>query len=60
MKDTLESPKPPTADQIAELADSGADISRFFSNTGWMMPAILPTTAEFRCLLRNEGDDQED
>ena len=34
MKDTLESPKPPTADQIAELADSGADISRFFSNTG--------------------------
>jgi hypothetical protein len=50
---TLESPKPPTADEIAELADSGEDVSRYFTNTGRMMPPILPKTKE-------DGDDQED
>jgi hypothetical protein len=39
---TLDSPKPPTADEIAELADSGEEISCFFSNTGRMMPPIAP------------------
>ena len=41
----LESPKEPTADQIADLADLGEDISRFFTNTGKMMPPIPPANA---------------
>ncbi|MGD0546621.1 MAG: hypothetical protein ABR991_02190 [Terracidiphilus sp.] len=48
-----ESPKPPTADEIAELADQGADISRSFIGKGKMMPPITPETKE-------EGDGQED
>ena len=39
---TPESPKPPTADEIADLADSGEDLSRFFSNAGKMMPPVQP------------------
>lgn len=30
-----------TADEIAELADSGRDISEFFSNQGTMKPPLL-------------------
>ena len=50
---TLESPKPPTADEIADMADRGDNISRFFTGKGKMMPPILPKTKE-------DGDDQED
>lgn len=39
---THESPKPPVADEIAELADRGEGISHFFNRTGKMMPPILP------------------
>ena len=42
MPKTLDSPKPPTADEIADMADRGEDISRFFTNTGKMMPSIPP------------------
>ena len=40
MPKTLDSPKPLTADEIADLADKGEDISRFFTNAGKMMPPI--------------------
>ena len=40
MPEALESPNPPTADEIAELADNGEDISRFFTGKGKMMPSI--------------------
>ena len=46
MPKTLDSPKPTTADQIADLADSGENISRFFTNNGKMMPTI-PSEQEF-------------
>jgi hypothetical protein len=46
MRKTLESSKPGTADEIAGLADSGKDISRFFTNTGKMMQPILPVSAK--------------
>jgi hypothetical protein len=36
-----ESPKPPTADEIAELADRGEDVSRYFSK-GKTMPPVQP------------------
>jgi hypothetical protein len=42
-----------TADEIADLADRGADVSRFFTRKGKMMPPILPSTEE-------EGNGQED
>jgi len=49
MPKTLETPKPPTADEIADMADRGEDISRFFTNTDKMMPPILPEMWTLRC-----------
>jgi hypothetical protein len=48
-----ESRKPPTADEIAEIADKGENISRFFSRKGKMMLPITPAWKE-------EGNGQED
>jgi len=42
MPETPESHKPPTADEIAKLADCGEDVSPFFNRKGKMMPPILP------------------
>ena len=41
MSETQESPQPPAAEEIAELAGQGEDISRFFISKGQMMPPIL-------------------
>jgi hypothetical protein len=46
MPKAIESPQPPTADEIAELADKGEDISRFFTHDGKMMPPIALDTKE--------------
>jgi hypothetical protein len=51
MPKALESPKKLTADEIAELADKGDDISRFFTRKGKMMPPILQA-AKLPCPLR--------
>ena len=40
MPKAIESPKPTTADEIAEFADRGENISRFFTK-GKMMPPIV-------------------
>jgi len=40
MPTTFESKEPPTADEIAEMADRGEDVSRFFTRKGRMMPPI--------------------
>lgn len=53
MPRTHESPNPPTADEIAELADRGEDISCHFTGKGKMVPPIEPKAKE-------EGDGQED
>ena len=45
----LESAKPLTADEIAELADRGEDISGFFTRAGRMMPPIVPEAKEKGC-----------
>jgi hypothetical protein len=59
MPKALESPKKLTADEIAELADKGDDISRFFTRKGKMMPPILQA-AKGSCSLpqdrHNSGD----
>jgi hypothetical protein len=41
MKNTAKSKKPVSADEIAEMADRGEDISRFFTNDGKMMPPLV-------------------
>jgi hypothetical protein len=50
----LESPKPPTADEIAELADKGEDISRFFTRKGKMMPPIQRVNVDFALPMLQE------
>jgi hypothetical protein len=41
MKNTPKDKKPVSADEIAEMADNGEDISRFFSNDFKMMPPLI-------------------
>jgi hypothetical protein len=48
-----ESAKPLTADEIAELADGGEDISGFFTRGGRMMPPIVPQAKEEGCGQKN-------
>jgi hypothetical protein len=56
MPKTLESPKPPTADEIAELADRGEDISRFFTRKGKMMPPLQRVNVDFALPMLKELD----
>jgi hypothetical protein len=58
MPKTLESPKPATADEIAELADRGEDISRLFTNTGKMMPPIQRVNVDFALPMLQELDEE--
>ncbi len=57
MPRTLESLKPPTADEIADMADRGEDISRFFTNTGKMMPPIQRVNVDFALPMLQELDE---
>lgn len=57
MPKALESPKPPTADEIADMADRGEDISRFFTNTGKMMPPIQRVNVDFALPMLEELDE---
>ncbi len=57
MPKTLESPKPPTADEIADLADRGEDISRFFTGKGKMMPPIQRVNVDFALPMLQELDE---
>lgn len=56
MPKTLESRKPPTADEIAELADKGENISRFFLRKGKMMPPIQRVNVDFAKPMLEELD----
>lgn len=53
----LESRKPLNADEIADMADRGEDISRFFTNTGKMMPPIQRVNVDFTATMLKELDD---
>jgi hypothetical protein len=57
MPKTLESPKPLTADEIAELADAGENVSRFFTGKGKMMPPIQRVNVDFALPMLQELDD---
>jgi len=56
MPKTLDSPKPLSADKIAELADRGEDISRFFTGKGKMMPPIQRVNVDFALPMLQELD----
>jgi hypothetical protein len=57
MPKALESPKKLTADEIAELADKGDDISRFFTRKGKMMPPIQRVNVDFALPMLEELDE---
>ncbi len=57
MPKTLEAPKPITADEIAEMADRGEDISRFFTRKGKMMPPIRRVNVDFAEPMLQELDE---
>lgn len=48
--------KKPTADEIAEMAMSGKDISRYFTNNGEMRPAIKRVNVDFTLDMLKELD----
>jgi hypothetical protein len=54
---TLESKRPPTADEIAEMADRGEDVTRFFK-PGKMMPPIHRVNVDFALPMLQELDRQ--
>jgi hypothetical protein len=58
MQKTLEPTKPVTADEIADMADRGEDISRFFTNSGKMMPPIQRVNVDFALPMLEELDEQ--
>jgi hypothetical protein len=46
----------PSAEQIAEMADSGENITRFFSGKGRMMPPIQRVNVDFTGTMLEELD----
>ena len=58
MPKTLESRKPPTADEIADLADKGKNISHFFTGKGRMIPPIQRVNVDLTLPMLNELDDE--
>jgi hypothetical protein len=57
MPKTLESPKPSTADEIAELADKGESVSRYFTGKGKMMLPIQRVNVDFALPMLEELDE---
>ncbi len=58
MPKALETRKPLSADQIAEMATRGKDISRFFTNKGKMMPPIQRVNVDFTLPMLKELDEE--
>jgi hypothetical protein len=49
--------KSPTADEIAELAIKGNDVSKFFTNKGEMRPPVQRVNVDFTIDMLKELDD---
>lgn len=56
MKSTRKKPKPLSAESIAPLADRGKDVSRFFTNSGKMMPPVQRVNVDFTAAMLTELD----
>jgi hypothetical protein len=48
--------KKPTADEIAEMAMNGEDVSRFFTNKGEMRPPVQRVNVDFALDMLKELD----
>lgn len=57
MPKSIEIHKPLSANKIAVLADSGEDISRFFTRKGKMMPPIQRVNVDFALPMLQELDE---
>jgi hypothetical protein len=57
MKNTRNPKKTVSAETIARLADRGENVSRFFTNTGSMMPPIRRVNVDFSAPMLSELDD---
>ena len=58
MPKIAETKKPLSADEIAEMASSGEDISRFFTNKGKIMPPIQRVNVDLTLPMLNELDEE--
>lgn len=56
MKSARKKPKPVSAESIARLADRGKDVSRFFTNSGKMVPPVQRVNVDFSAGMLNELD----
>ncbi len=56
MKPTRKSTKPISAEAIAKLAERGKDVSKYFTNTGRMMPPVQRVNIDFSQEMLNELD----
>ena len=57
MGKTLEATTPPTADEIAELADRGEDISQFFTRKGKIVQPVQRVNVDFTLPMLEELDE---
>lgn len=56
MKHTLKTRKAVSAEELAQLADRGRDVSRFFTNSGRMMEPIRRVNVDFASPMLEELD----
>ena len=56
MKKTSNRKKPVRAESIAKRADRGQDVSRYFTNTGRMMPPVQRVNVDFAQDMLQELD----
>lgn len=56
MKSARKKQKPISAESIARLADRGKDVSRFFTNSGKMMPPIQRVNLDLTAIMLSELD----
>ena len=56
MKRTNERKRIPSAESIARMADSGKNVSRFFTNAGKMHQAVQRVNVDFTSSMLNELD----
>lgn len=57
MKRTRKKKSVPGAEAIARLAESGKDVSRFFTNSGGMMEPIQRVNVDFTAAMLEELDE---
>ncbi|HEV2326015.1 MAG TPA: hypothetical protein VGS10_18905 [Terracidiphilus sp.] len=58
MPKTAKAQKPVSAENVARMADQGKDVSRFFTNSGKMMPPIQRVNVDFTVPMLEELDNE--